>query len=126
MAGIPYVLIGIRKDGNIDSSKQIMAKSEYKCHKSDPLDEPNIPPPAAPPSKSPLLANTEYESGSSWSKICKFGSQCYRTNSEHLRDFIHPKTRTLFCNKCKKYTERATMHANNGYEKPWWLCLQCR
>ncbi len=57
---------------------------------------------------------------------CIFGYGCYRTNSEHLAEFRHPKYRNIYCKKCDVNTARRIIHANSGLEIPLWLCIRCR
>jgi hypothetical protein len=47
--------------------------------------------------------------------ICKYGSLCYRTENEKHNILIH---------KCIYCGSNCVLHANNGYEKPWWRCIK--
>lgn len=53
---------------------------------------------------------------------CKYGINCYRTDEQHLKKYVHPDIRILPCKggcNCGQLT-RHVLHANSGYESPWW------
>lgn len=49
---------------------------------------------------------------------CKHGDKCFSTDPKHLSTFLHSSIRSLYCDKCKKATERELK--DNA-----WTCKQC-